>query len=39
MKKSRFTDEQNGFVKSFNGNFNDECLNETLLTSLDEARK
>ena len=29
---------QNGFVESFNGGFRDECLNETLFTSLDEAR-
>ena len=29
---------QNGFVESFNGSFRDECLNETLFTSLDEAR-
>jgi len=30
--------EQNGFVESFNGSFRDECLNETLFTSLDQAR-
>ena len=29
---------QNGFVESFNGSFRDECLNETLFTSLSEAR-
>ena len=29
---------QNGFVESFNGSFRDECLNETLFTSLDDAR-
>lgn len=29
---------QNGFVESFNGSFRDECLNETLFTTLDEAR-
>ncbi|XHC10764.1 IS3 family transposase [Labrenzia sp. ac12] len=29
---------QNGFVESFNGNFRDECLNETLFSSLAEAR-
>lgn len=29
---------QNGFVESFNGSFTDECLDETLFTSLDEAR-
>ncbi len=29
---------QNGFVESFNGSFRDECLNETLFTSLAEAR-
>lgn len=29
---------QNGFVESFNGSFRDECLNETLFTSLREAR-
>jgi len=28
---------QNGFIGSFNGNFRDECLNETLLSSLSEA--
>jgi hypothetical protein len=25
---------QNGFVESFNGSFRDECLNETLFSSL-----
>ena len=30
--------QQNGFVESFNGSFRDECLNETLLSSLTEAR-
>lgn len=29
---------QNAFVESFNGSFRDECLNETLFTSLEEAR-
>ncbi len=29
---------QNGFVESFHGSFRDECLNETLFSSLDEAR-
>jgi putative transposase len=29
---------QNAFIKSFHGSFRDECLNETLFTSLDEAR-
>ena len=29
---------QNGFVESFNGSFRDECLNETLFSSLTEAR-
>ena len=29
---------QNGFVESFNGSFRDECLNETLFTTLEEAR-
>jgi len=28
---------QNGFVESFNGSFRDECLNETLFSSLAEA--
>ena len=30
---------QNGFVESFNGSFRDECLNETLFSSLSEARE
>jgi len=29
---------QNAFVESFNSSFRDECLNETLFSSLDEAR-
>jgi putative transposase len=29
---------QNGFVESFNGRLRDECLNETLFTSLPHAR-
>lgn len=29
---------QNGFVESFNGRFRDECLNETLFSSLGRAR-
>jgi len=29
---------QNGFVESFNGSFRDECLNETLFSSLANAR-
>lgn len=29
---------QNGFIESFNGSFRDECLNETLFSSLAEAR-
>lgn len=29
---------QNGFVESFNGSFRDECLNETLYSSLNQAR-
>ncbi len=29
---------QNGFVESFNGSFRDECLNETLFSSLNQAR-
>ena len=29
---------QNGFIESFNGSFRDECLNETLFSSLVEAR-
>jgi len=30
--------QQNGFVESFNGSFRDECLNETLFSSLSQAR-
>lgn len=30
---------QNAFVESFNGSFRDECLNETLFSSLTEARQ
>ena len=30
---------QNGFVESFNGSFRDECLNETLFSSLPQARQ
>ena len=30
---------QNAFVESFNGSFRDECLNETLFSSLAEARE
>jgi putative transposase len=29
---------QNGFVESFNGSFRDECLNETLFSSITQAR-
>lgn len=29
---------QNGFVESFNGSFRDECLNETLFSTLAQAR-
>ncbi len=29
---------QNGFVESFNGRFREECLNETLLSTLAQAR-
>ncbi len=29
---------QNGLVESFNGSFRDECLNETLFSSLSHAR-
>lgn len=29
---------QNGFVESFNGSFRDECLNETLFSTLTDAR-
>ncbi|GAC89533.1 hypothetical protein NBRC3255_3194 [Gluconobacter thailandicus NBRC 3255] len=31
--------QQNGFVESFNGRLRDECLNETLFTSLSHARQ
>jgi putative transposase len=30
---------QNGFVESFNGRLRDECLNETLFSSLRQARR
>ena len=30
---------QNGFIESFNGRLRNECLNETLFTSLPHARK
>ena len=30
---------QNGFIESFNGSFRDECLNETLFSSLPQARQ
>ena len=30
---------QNGFVESFNGRFRDELLNETLFSTLSEARE
>ena len=30
---------QNGFVESFNGSFRDECLNETLFSSIRQARQ
>ena len=29
---------QNGFVENFNGSFRDECLKETLFSTLAEAR-
>lgn len=29
---------QSGFAESFNGSFRDECLNETLFSSLTQAR-
>jgi putative transposase len=32
------TPKQNGFIESFNVNFRAECLNETLFSSLPEAR-
>ena len=31
--------QQNGFVESFNGSLRDECLNETLFSSLSQARQ
>ena len=31
--------QQNGFIESFNARLRDECLNETLFTSLGHARK
>lgn len=36
--KHRGKPMQNKFVESFNGSFRDECLNETLFTTLKEAR-
>lgn len=30
--------QQNGFVESFNGSFRDECVNETLFSTLSEAK-
>lgn len=30
---------QNGFIESFNGSFRDKCLNETLFSSLPQARQ
>ncbi len=30
--------QQNGFIESFNGRMRDELLNETLFSSLDQAR-
>jgi len=30
--------QKNGFIESFNGSFRDECLNETLFSSLSQAR-
>jgi putative transposase len=30
--------QQNAFIESFNGRLRDECLNETLFTSLGHAR-
>jgi putative transposase len=29
---------QNGFIESFNGRFRDECLNDTLFSTLSQAR-
>uniref|UniRef100_UPI001CD8D422 integrase core domain-containing protein n=1 Tax=Gluconobacter oxydans TaxID=442 RepID=UPI001CD8D422 len=31
--------QQNGFVENFNGRLRDECLNETLFTSLSHAQQ
>ena len=31
--------QQNGFVESFNDSFRDECLNETVFSSLSQARQ
>ena len=31
--------QQNGFIESFNGKLRDECLNETLFGTLDDARQ
>ena len=31
--------QQNGFIESFNGKLRDECLNETLFSSLAEAKE
>ena len=36
--QARSSPMQNGFVESFNGSFEDECLNETLFSSLTETR-
>lgn len=33
------TPQQNAFIESFNGKLRDECLNETLFSSLTEARE
>jgi putative transposase len=30
--------QQNGFIESFNARLRDECLNETIFTSLPQAR-
>ena len=30
---------QNAFIESFNGKFRDECLNDNVFTTLEEARK
>ena len=37
-QKALIPEMQNGFVESFNGSFRDECLNETLFTSLTQTR-